>query len=321
MDPEAIDWDSFRDVRVLSSDAHAKSIAVLGICTSAAHPAGAPTLVIAQRHGFDGAADVLAALRARTGPADMRMAVLSENDVYRYCALEALPAQGPALPVARFTAVHPASERHIAKYSSQSRVLVRESPEDYAAVTRPYIESLAAPAWVGNLLSDVRARRPLPPGELLVHAEHLDDAARGFAVFADSKWDRRDMRSLYMLVLPVRADVRSLRDLDATHLPLLEGIHAAVSGAVPAAVARGVLGAVPAEALGARNLRCFVHYQPTYYHLHVHVVHADHELPGMAVGASHLLDDIIENIRAVQRDYYQRRTLTYSVPSTHPLAR
>lgn len=41
-------------------------------------------------------------------------------------------------------------------------------------------------------------------------------------------------------------------------------------------------------------LRVYVHYQPSYYHLHVHFVHIKQDLgPGMAAGKAHLLLDII----------------------------
>lgn len=44
----------------------------------------------------------------------------------------------------------------------------------------------------------------------------------------------------------------------------------------------------------ADQLRVFVHYQPSYYHFHVHVCHvALAASAGMAVGKAHLLDDII----------------------------
>ena len=44
----------------------------------------------------------------------------------------------------------------------------------------------------------------------------------------------------------------------------------------------------------ARHLRVFCHYQPSYYHLHVHFVHMRCDIGmGMAVGKAHLLPDII----------------------------
>ena len=42
------------------------------------------------------------------------------------------------------------------------------------------------------------------------------------------------------------------------------------------------------------QLRIFVHYQPSYYHFHVHFCHVTLAAsPGMAVGKAHLLDDVI----------------------------
>ena len=41
-------------------------------------------------------------------------------------------------------------------------------------------------------------------------------------------------------------------------------------------------------------VRLFLHYQPSYYHLHVHIVSLANEgFAGAEVGKAHLLDDII----------------------------
>ncbi len=57
----------------------------------------------------------------------------------------------------------------------------------------------------------------------------------------------------------------------------------------------------PTQAIEQRHgiqphqLRMFVHYQPSYYHFHVHFCHTGlgNNGPGAAVGKAHLLDDII----------------------------
>jgi hypothetical protein len=42
------------------------------------------------------------------------------------------------------------------------------------------------------------------------------------------------------------------------------------------------------------QIRAYVHYQPSYYHFHVHFAHTSLDLGGgSAVGKAHLLDDII----------------------------
>ena len=45
--------------------------------------------------------------------------------------------------------------------------------------------------------------------------------------------------------------------------------------------------------IGEEKLRIFIHYQPTYYHFHVHFVHTSHVGMGIAAGQAHLLDDVI----------------------------
>lgn len=48
------------------------------------------------------------------------------------------------------------------------------------------------------------------------------------------------------------------------------------------------------------QLRVYIHYQPSYYHLHVHFVHVKYDAGmGMAVGKAHFLDGIIGEIDAL----------------------
>ena len=43
-----------------------------------------------------------------------------------------------------------------------------------------------------------------------------------------------------------------------------------------------------------QQIRAYIHYHPTYYHLHVHFIHVSVDVgAGMAVGKAHLLDDVI----------------------------
>lgn len=63
------------------------------------------------------------------------------------------------------------------------------------------------------------------------------------------------------------------------------------SARVPSAMVQALV-----ERYGVREdeLRVYVHYQPSYYHLHVHFLHVKYDAgPGMAVGKAHLLNDII----------------------------
>jgi len=64
----------------------------------------------------------------------------------------------------------------------------------------------------------------------------------------------------------------------------------------------------------------WIHYQPSYYHFHVHIANANYELSGMgmAVGQAHLLDDVI-SLLEVNPNIFEVMTLTYGVGEHHGL--
>jgi m7GpppX diphosphatase len=68
------------------------------------------------------------------------------------------------------------------------------------------------------------------------------------------------------------------------------------------------------------SLRLYVHYLPSFYHLHVHIVHMNHIPPedGVHIGHAILLDDIIDNLE-IQSDWYQKVSLSVILGMRHPL--
>lgn len=62
--------------------------------------------------------------------------------------------------------------------------------------------------------------------------------------------------------------------------------------------------------LPASKLRIYLHYQPSYYHLHVHFTKLGYEAPGCGVERAHLLADVIQNLQS-DPDYYKNRTLYF----------
>ena len=114
--------------------------------------------------------------------------------------------------------------------------------------------------------------------------------------------------SLYCLAIVHRRDVRSLRDLCPAHLPLLCNILIKGSAAIH-----------DKFGVAKDQLRVYVHYLPSYYHLHMHFVHASHDASfGMAVGKGHALSDVISNLELFP-DYYQRSHLTCALGQNDPL--
>ena len=61
------------------------------------------------------------------------------------------------------------------------------------------------------------------------------------------------------------------------------------------------------------QLRTYLHYQPSCYHLHVHFTHLDYVAPKATIGEAHLLSEVIDNIENIDSLYYQKKTLSFVV--------
>ncbi|KLT42672.1 scavenger mRNA decapping enzyme [Cutaneotrichosporon oleaginosum] len=223
-----------------------------------------------------------------------------------YFSAHALLKRGAdALPDLALKLIWPCTDVHIKKYTPQPRRLLTETPELYASIVEPYIASFPPErtAWVHAIIEGRKeAERVLfsAPGD------------EGFTLLPDLKWDGVSPSALYLTAIARDARIRSLRDLRRAHVPLLRAI-------------RGAAYAVCAERWGVAQgeLRLFVHYQPSYYHFHVHVVHVAHEImAGMAVGQAHMLEDIIGWLELSPEDgpsLLSQMAFTYALGTEHGL--
>ena len=184
--------------------------------------------------------------------------------------------------------ISPCTEQHLKKYSKQGARIVTETSAIYRDKIRPYIVSKREEGrlnWVWNIIAgkteveDVIFRTPL--GE---------DVENGFLLLPDLNWDRKTMESLHLLTLVERRDMWSLRDLRKKHagwlLELKRKILEATVKTYPS--------------LEADQLKLYLHYQPTYYHLHIHVVHVALEAGAtQATGKAVGLESIISQLRSM----------------------
>ncbi|KAH0826910.1 HIT-like domain-containing protein [Lanmaoa asiatica] len=206
------------------------------------------------------------------------------------------------IPDVKITTIFPATEVHIRKYTKQERIMVTETPELYHEIVKPYIDAFPASRtqWVRDVLDgksetdSVLCRTPR------------------FLIFPDMKWDPSGpISSLYLLAIVFDASIRSLRDLRGGtdgHVGMLEDIRDRACS-----VAKEQWG------LPRGALRMYIHYQPSYYHFHVHIVHASQDgMMGMAVGQAHLLEDIISMLK-YSPNILSELTLTYGLGSQHGL--
>lgn len=90
----------------------------------------------------------------------------------------------------------------------------------------------------------------------------------GFMIVNDLKWDGQ-INTLKLIALPFQK-IRSIRELNASHLPLLKNIRSAGTAAI-----------TKKFNIPASQLRIYLHYQPSYYYLHVHFAYLMFETSGM----------------------------------------
>ncbi|KAF8810783.1 scavenger mRNA decapping enzyme [Phlegmacium glaucopus] len=197
----------------------------------------------------------------------------------------------------------PATDVHVRKYMTQEQVIVHETPELYEKIVKPYIAAFPASRtqWVENILTGLSEQSKI------LHS------SPSFMILPDMKWDLKTISSLYLVSIVQDRTIRSMRDLRKRHVGLLKDIR------------REAVRIVSEKwGLGKGSLRMYVHYQPSYYHFHIHIVNANYQagMLGMTVGQAHLLDDIISLLELDPDDgpgIYERLTFTYGLGDQHGL--
>ncbi|KAH3903278.1 related to m7GpppX diphosphatase [Saccharomycodes ludwigii] len=200
--------------------------------------------------------------------------------------------------------IWPATEVHIKKYIEQKFHIIRETPEMYVTIVLPYIEEMHNNGrlnWVYNILyKDAELDR-------IIYKDPKE-----FVLLPDMKWsgEPEEIDALYLVAIVYRDDIRSIRDLRYKDRDWLIEIQDKIKQIVTCAYK-----------IESDVLRIFVHYQPSYYHFHIHVVNVKQFglKDGISVGKAILLDDIIENLKYMGEDGYKNRVITYIIGESHGL--
>ncbi|KAL2866420.1 putative mRNA decapping hydrolase [Aspergillus lucknowensis] len=279
--PEAL-ISKFEITRLLKQDQNGRRIVLLGSIDSQ------QGLLTAERTAF--ATESLAALKAFHS-AITRVNNLGDNDIYRwYLASSGIDSDGHPSHDLKLNLIWPCTEQHIKKYSDQVLRMVTETPEIYRDYIRPYMQAKREEGrlnWVFNILE---GRTEQEDVILRDEGEGPEDA---FLMLPDLNWDRKTMGSLHLLALVHRRDIWSLRDLMKRHVPWLKYLRKRVL--------EGVVKVYPG--LEEDQLKLYVHYQPTYYHFHIHIVNVMLEAGStQAAGKAFGLENIISQLETISGD-------------------
>lgn len=244
---------------------------------------GQPALLIAERGAFGTDEYYLSSFSRLL----LHVNNLGQNDIYRWYLANSLPdntLDQPTPPDVKINLIYPCTEKHVKKYSFQQFRGVSESAEVYGKYVRPYMSRCREEGrldWVFNIIEG-RAEQ-----EDVLYRSKESDKNDDYLLLPDLNWDRKTVGSLHLLALVTRRDIWSVRDLKKKHVSWLRKLRTTLAESV----------AKLYEGVEADMLKFYVHYQPTYYHFHVHIVHVNLDAAatqsvGKALGLDHIISQL-----------------------------
>nr|POF14991.1 m7gpppx diphosphatase [Quercus suber] len=269
----------FKFKSILRSDSGGKRMILQGTISNA------PALLLAERGAFTQDAQYWTEFPQLLS----HIQTLGDNDVYKWFLANSLPEKPDATacpPDLKINLIYPCTDKHIRKYSFQQSRVVLETPEIYTRFVRPYMARCREQGrlnWVFNILSGAAEQ------ENVLFRSSEPNPQDDFLLLPDLNWDRKTLGSMHLLALVQRRDLWSVRDLRKRDVPWLRHFRDTLMRTV---VEQLYPGTVEPDLL-----KFYVHYQPTYYHFHVHVVHVDCEptatqAVGKALGLDHVLSQL-----------------------------
>lgn len=265
----------FKLNRLLNSDQAGRRISLLGTIDSQ------DALLIAERAAFDTSDSNMKGFSTSL----RNIKNLGANDIYAWFLANsnssAVEGDSQPPPDFKINLIYPCTAKHIKKYEKQGLRIVHETPEIYKQYIRPYIakqHEKGTLQWVYNILEGLKEQ------EDVIYKETGDE---GFLLLPDLNWDRKTLESLHLLGIVERRDIWSVRDLRKDMVPWVSHMRRKMLDAAVKLYPE----------LDRDQLKLYVHYQPTYYHFHIHIVHVSLEggstqATGKALGLENVISQL-----------------------------
>jgi m7GpppX diphosphatase len=270
----------FQLTRLLNQDQAGRRISLLGTIDSK------PALLIAERAAFATDHAHLAAF-----PTSLtRIKNLGANDIYAwFLANSGGGGEGneklDVPPDFKLNLIYPCTEKHIKKYSAQGVRMVTETPDIYASYVKPWIQRQREKGTLNWIFNIIEGRTEQ---EDVIYRETGEE---GFLLLPDLNWDRKTVSSLHLLGLVERRDIWSVRDLKKREVEWLKHMREKFLDATVRLY----------PDIEKDQLKLYIHYQPTYHHFHIHIVHVSLESGAtQAVGKALGLENVISQLEAMQ---------------------
>lgn len=186
-----------------------------------------------------------------------------------------------------FLAIYPATKEDYSKYFSE-KIKILETPEMYANNIYPKILNQKI-NWIDNIFSGKNENNNI------LYSDN------DFIFLPDIKWDLVDIKSLYYLVIFKNKNLKSIRDLNSDHLPLLNNIKNICCDLIE-----------QKYKIKKNKIRMYFHYHPSFWQLHIHCNLINKHWSDISIDFSHSLTSVINNINLLS-DYYKKSTLEVTI--------
>lgn len=273
----------FKFERLLNQDQGGRRIILQGKI------GGQPALLIAERGAFGTDSYYLSSFSRLL----LHVTNLGENDIYRWYLANSLPdntLDQPTPPDIKMNLIYPCTDKHIKKYSFQQFRSVTETPEVYRKYVRPYMSNCREEGrldWIFNIIEG-RSEQ-----ENVLYRSQEENKNNDYLLLPDLNWDRKTIGNLHLLAIVERRDIWSARDLTKKHVSWLRNLRSTLASSVTKLY----------EGVEDDMLKFYIHYQPTYYHFHVHIVHVNLDpVATQAIGKALSLENMISQIETMAGD-------------------
>jgi len=166
--------------------------------------------------------------------------------------------------------------------STKRKIMIDETYDDYKQFIQNYDKN--KDKWIYNIIDKISEQENII---------FRDDKYIFIPTFT---WDK-SINNLHILGFPIDKSLRSLRDLIQKDIIMLKEIKKI-----------GLNIIYKNYGLTDNELKIYIHYNPSTYHLHIHFVNITYVSVCSSVEYSHLLDTIIFNLE-LDNYYYQKINL------------
>ncbi len=173
----------------------------------------------------------------------------------------------------------------LSKLDGFCKKIIKESYQDYLQFI--LCRDFKKEQWVYNILDGIAEQE-----QILYRDEQI-------IILPNYTWkilnpiENSDLSGLYLLTFPINKNIHSLRDLNETHIDLLEHIQTKTLQII-----KSIFN------FDSDIIKMYLHYSPTTYHLHIHSTLISNINVNSSVEYSHALTNVITNIK-IKNNYYQ----------------